>query len=194
MKRARFIATLGATALIGAIGVGSTFAYLTSQTDAVTNTFSVGDVEISLDETDYDNPEGERVTENEYGNLVPGQTVVKDPTVHVEKDSVESYVFMTVEGVHYDEEHQILYTDDLKTDKINTAWTYVSETEGVLLFKHAPVPAATEEKDLEPLFGKVTVKEEVEESGELTPIIVKAYAIQKYGFENAESAAEELGL
>ena len=54
MKRARFIATLGATALIGAIGVGSTFAYLTSQTEAVTNTFSVGDVEISLDETDYD--------------------------------------------------------------------------------------------------------------------------------------------
>lgn len=49
MKKTKLVTMLGAVALIGAIGVGSTFAYLTSTTGTVTNTFTVGNV--SFDET-----------------------------------------------------------------------------------------------------------------------------------------------
>ena len=44
MKKTKIVTMLGAISLIGAIGAGSTFAYLTSTTGTVTNTFTVGNV------------------------------------------------------------------------------------------------------------------------------------------------------
>ena len=69
-------------------------AYLTSS-DTVTNTFTVGKVEIKLDETDVTNPTGPRVKANSY-KLMPGTTYTKDPTVTVKAGSEESYVRMKV--------------------------------------------------------------------------------------------------
>jgi len=75
-----------------AVSVGATIAYLTD-TEEVTNTFTVGDVQIDLNETDTDN-DGSR-KDNDY-HLVPGQTYVKDPTVTVKANSEPSYVRMLV--------------------------------------------------------------------------------------------------
>ena len=85
--------------LLVAASVMGTMAYLTS-TDKVQNTFTVGKVAIKLDEakvgTDGTPVEGaDRVKENGY-KLLPGHTYIKDPTVTVLKDSVESYVRMKV--------------------------------------------------------------------------------------------------
>ena len=49
MKKTKLITLLGAISLIGAIGAGSTFAYLTSTTGTVTNTFTVGNVNFDDD-------------------------------------------------------------------------------------------------------------------------------------------------
>ena len=85
--------------------VGGTLAYFTDKSEVATNTFSVGDVTIELDEADVDlmgnkikDAEGndvERVTENAY-KLVPGHLYTKDPTVTVLGGSEESYVRMFV--------------------------------------------------------------------------------------------------
>ena len=95
----------------GALVVGSvaaTMAYLTDD-DSVVNTFTVGKVQINLDETDYDKDSNEadnvtvddvvRDKANKY-HLLPGQSYVKDPTVTVLKGSDSSYVrvFVTVEN------------------------------------------------------------------------------------------------
>ena len=85
--------TLCAVLLVAASVLG-TMAYLTS-TDTVTNTFTVGKVEITLDETDVTNPNGPRVKANSY-KLMPGTTYTKDPTVTVKAGSEESYVRMKV--------------------------------------------------------------------------------------------------
>lgn len=84
--------------------VFGTYAYLTDN-DTVTNTFTVGNVGIFLDEADTDEygvaiKGAERVDGNEY-KLIPGHTYVKDPTVTVEADSEPSYVRMivTVENI-----------------------------------------------------------------------------------------------
>lgn len=61
----------------------------------MTNTFTVGKVEIKLDETDVTNPTGSRVQANSY-KLMPGTTYTKDPTVTVKAGSEESYVRMKV--------------------------------------------------------------------------------------------------
>ena len=75
------IITLALVALIAVISITSaTLAYFTD-TKKAENTFTMGNVKILLDETDVNNPEGDRVTKNEY-DIYPGAEVVKDPIVH----------------------------------------------------------------------------------------------------------------
>lgn len=90
--------TLCAVLLVAASVMG-TMAYLTS-TDEVNNTFTVGNVKITLDEAKV-NTDGtpaapaERVKANEY-KLLPGHTYTKDPTVTVIKGSESSYIRLKV--------------------------------------------------------------------------------------------------
>ena len=97
-RRNALLLTFCAVLLVVASVMG-TIAYLTS-TDAVKNTFTVGNVSIKLDEakvTEDGKPvEGaDRVHENGY-KLLPGLTYTKDPTVTVENGSEASYVRMKV--------------------------------------------------------------------------------------------------
>lgn len=97
-KSKALLLTLCAVLLIAASVLG-TMAYLTS-TDTVTNTFTVGKVEIKLDKAKV-NADGipvegaARVQANSY-KLMPGTTYTKDPTVTVKAGSEESYVRMKV--------------------------------------------------------------------------------------------------
>ena len=97
-KSKALLLTLCAVLLIAASVLG-TMAYLTS-TAKVENTFTIGKVEIKLDEAKV-NADGipvegaARVTENSY-KLMPGTTYTKDPTVTVLKGSEDSYVRMKV--------------------------------------------------------------------------------------------------
>lgn len=107
-KTKALLMSLCAVLLVAASVLG-TMAYLTDSKD-VKNTFTVGNVAITLDEAKVDdngnaiNKQGNRVTnladaERVPGNaykLLPGHTYVKDPTVTVLKPSVESYVRMKV--------------------------------------------------------------------------------------------------
>ena len=88
--------------LVAVVSVMGTLAYLTDS-DSNVNTFTIGRVDISLDEADVDeegklilddagNPV-DRVRENEY-HLIPGQTYIKDPTVTVQADSEPAYIRM----------------------------------------------------------------------------------------------------
>lgn len=76
--------------------IAGTLAYLTA-TDSVKNTFTVGNVAITMDETDVDDstPNEDRDTENKY-KLLPGQTYTKDPIIHVSATSEDCYVFVKV--------------------------------------------------------------------------------------------------
>lgn len=97
-KSKALLLTLCAVLLIAASVLG-TMAYLTS-TAKVENTFTIGKVEIKLDEAkvtaDGIPVEGAaRVQANSY-KLMPGTTYTKDPTVTVLKGSEDSYVRMKV--------------------------------------------------------------------------------------------------
>ena len=97
-KSKALLLTLCAVLLIAASVLG-TMAYLTS-TAKVENTFTIGKVEIKLDEAkvtaDGIPVEGAaRVTANSY-KLMPGTTYTKDPTVTVLNGSEASYVRMKV--------------------------------------------------------------------------------------------------
>ena len=103
--------------------VFGTLAYLTD-TDAVTNTFTVGSVYLKLDETDV-KPDGtldtdNRVQENEY-HLLPGHTYIKDPTVTVEAGSEESYVRMLV-TLNYATELKEIFGDQFLPQNYVEGW------------------------------------------------------------------------
>lgn len=97
-KSKALLLTLCAVLLVAASVLG-TMAYLTS-TAKVENTFTIGKVEIKLDEAKV-NADGipvegaARVQANSY-KLMPGTTYTKDPTVTVKAGSEESYVRMKV--------------------------------------------------------------------------------------------------
>lgn len=80
------IAMLLAIGLLVGSAIGGTLAWLTDDTDPVTNTFTVGNIEIDLDESD-----------DLDLKMVPGKTLLKDPVVTVKGGSESSWVFVKLE-------------------------------------------------------------------------------------------------
>ena len=194
MKKTKLLTMLGAVALIGAIGVGSTLAYLSDTTDVVENTFTVGKVEISLDETDNDNLSGDRVTENEYTNMIPGTTYTKDPTVHVTNDSEDCYVFVKITGIkeieNADGTIAVVSTDEMLTvNGFNANLEKVAGTEDIYKYTIKVEKVNQNDNDIK-IFDSITLNKDVE-GGEPNEITVKAFAIQAGGdITDAEMAAE----
>lgn len=198
-----------ALALVTASVMG-TMAYLTS-TDKVTNTFTVGNVQIKLDEAKA-NPDGslvanaDRVEANNY-KLLPGHTYNKDPMVTVLKGSESSYVKMTVTFTKAAELDAIFATTtDGKADMTaifkgydDKTWLLKSVTENnnantrtyEFWYKEA-VAALNGDVALDALFDKIVVPTSITNAQLATiegmTITVNAYAIQADGFENAEAA------
>lgn len=198
--------TLCAVLLVAATIFG-TMAYLTS-TDTVTNTFTVGKVNIKLDEAKA-NPDGslvanaDRVKANEY-KLLPGHTYNKDPMVTVLSGSESSYVKMTVTFSKANELDAIFAPDGADMLKIfngydATKWTYKGNTKDAAAntrtyefwYKEA-VAAPTADVALDALFDSITVPGEITGAQLATiegmTITVNAYAIQADGFADAAAA------
>ena len=101
MRKTRKPLITAMCALVLALGVNATYAWLTDTTVAVTNTFTVGNIDITLTESDTDEygvviPDAERVIANEY-KMVPGMTYTKDPVVTVEEGSEDCWLFVKVD-------------------------------------------------------------------------------------------------
>lgn len=180
--------TLCAVLLVVASVMG-TMAYLTSK-DTVTNTFTVGNVSITLDEakvTEYgvEVPDAGRVKANSY-NLVPGHTYVKDPTVHVAANSEGSYVFVKVEnGLSAYETTNNTIATQITTNK----WTALEGQTGVY---YKTVDKSAEAQDFV-VFSSFTLSDTANNVNgwanlASSNITVKAYAIQKDGFADAVAA------
>ena len=183
-KKKVFVTVLCAAALVVASVLG-TMAYLTSQRETVTNTFTVGNVAITLDETDV-TPMGvkdtdARVKGNEY-KLIPGHTYIKDPTVHVDTDSEESWLFVKV----VDEIAGIEADKTVAAQMAANGWTAVDGATNVYAYK-ATVTAGQDIKVFENFTIKGTAA--VADYAGKT-ITVEAYAIQADGFDTAAAAWE----
>ncbi len=182
-------AVLGAILLVTG-SIAGTIAYLTSQ-DSVTNTFTVGKVTITMDEakTDlYGVKDG--TTREEDGNeykLIPNHTYVKDPTIYVEANSEDCYVFVKVEnGIS-----AIEATDNtIAAQMAANGWTVLSGNVYVLKGKNGAdengVVASSASKITIPVFASFTVDKDAE-ADEVADyadakIIVTAYAVQADGF------------
>ena len=91
MKK-KILAVVLAVVILAVAAIGATLAWLMDKTEAVVNTFVLGNISISLEET-IDNDNG--LNGNAY-KLIPGATYEKDPTVTVSADSEDCYLFVKV--------------------------------------------------------------------------------------------------
>lgn len=82
MKK-KLMAIALAVCVVAVLAAGASLAYFTDKTDAANNTFTMGNVKITLDETDLTKENDSRTPDgNTYTNLYPGMDMVKDPIVH----------------------------------------------------------------------------------------------------------------
>ena len=207
-KRKAMLLVLCAVLLVAASVLG-TMAYLTAR-DTVTNTFTVGQVKIKLDEAalkadgrtaDETKP---RVQGNEY-HLLPGGAYYKDPTVTVLKGSEECYVRMLVtinNKAKLDEIFDPGATLGTIFTGYNTDWgtpiVTTNEDTRIYEFRYKTTLAApSADVPLPALFKGITVPGTItnEDLADLEDfkIIVVAQAIQADGFDDADEAWEAFG-
>lgn len=168
MKKKILALVLALTLLVAGV-VGGTLAWLTDRTAEVKNTFTVGDINISLTETTTD-----------Y-KMVPGNTIAKDPTVTVKANSEACWLFV-----------QVTESTDLKdfiTYAIAEGWTELQD--GVY---YREVPASAADQTFSVLAGNaVTVKSDVTRTmletakTDAPTLTFQAYAVQK---DNVASASD----
>ena len=183
-------------ALVAIAIVGASLAYFTD-TKTATNTFTMGDVKITLDETSVANPTGPRVASNEY-NVYPGAVVTKDPVVHnIGKNAAYIRAKVEVKGWVTNREKYPNYVagelkDSLKylIDGLGEGWSLVSATAAnedvTFVLKYDGVLAAG--ANATAMFQQVKVPAGLQNGQEFGTIKVTAEAIQTDGFDTWDAA------
>ncbi len=188
MKTKKIVALVLTLSLVGAFALAATMAYLTGQTQPITNAFTVGDIEITLTETGWG--------EDFKGKIVPGETIAKDPTVTVKANSEPCYLFVYLEntlavaaGTGFDyvtpnidpSLWAVVGTPavDSATGATKTLYRYIGGTDGI-------VAASTADQALA-FFGTVTVPGEsfTKESMEALAAKGLEMTIQAYAHQSA---------
>lgn len=157
--------------LICLIAAGSTLTWLFDTAEA-TNTFTVGKIDIELNEPAWSSSEVIK-------KLYPGAEIEKDPVVTVKSNSENCYVYVMIDNQLND-----TVSDAVTMDIDSTHWIHVQTSGSKSLYRYFEIVNnnASDQK-LEKVFTKVTVDTaNVTESNisELDgkTILVKAYAHQ----------------
>ena len=162
-----------------------TMAFLTSE-DSVQNTFTVGEVTISLDELDVDDSDNDGSTTdrdkaNEY-KLIPGKTYTKDPTIHVGANSEDCYLFVKVENGL--EKAEADGNTTIAAQMTANGWSLVDGETNIYVYNQI----VSKNADVV-VFSSFTIDgETVVANFKDAKINVTAYAIQAEGFENTAKA------
>ncbi len=170
-------------ALIVCATVAGTLAWLTDKTVPVVNTFTVGDINITLTESD-----------NLDLKMVPGQPISKDPKVTVKAGSEACWLFVKVDkSVNF---------DGFMTFEMADGWIALAGQNGVYYREYREEAATTADKDFSVLKDNMVtvhntvtkamlegVKNEDGTPNENAPTLTfTAYAVQKDGIADADTA------
>lgn len=196
-------------ALVAIAVVGASLAYFTD-TKSATNTFTMGNVKITLDETDVTNPTGARVTSNEYA-VYPGAVVTKDPIVHnvganaaYIRATVNVSNWMNLVAAYYPDFKETFPNDGYKAalnllvGNLGEGWSVVGVEAGDVftigqfdakfILKYDGILAAG--ADTTAMFQTVTIPAGLDNAnaGSFDEVKVVAQAIQADGFDTWEAA------
>ncbi len=184
---------LASLALVLCTVIGGTLAWLVTETDPVVNTFTYGDINITLEETDT-NKDGDNDPNTNTYSMIPGHTIAKDPKVTFKADSEDAWLFVKLEKAND--------FDVFMTYEIADGWTALDNVDGVYYREVSKADAdavfTVLKGDNENPDGKVTVKGDVTKemlnaldangASNYPKLIVTAYAVQRDN--NVASAAD----
>ena len=122
MKR-KSLTILIAVVLVVVCAIGGTLAWLTAQTQEVTNTFTVGNIDITLTETGAIDTDNDEFVDSKSYSMVPGTVLDKDPKITVAGGSEKCYLFVKVDKSTTLDTY-IVYT-------IDSGWKNVPNADGV---------------------------------------------------------------
>lgn len=186
------LTTVLAIVLVVALSVAGTYAYLTSKTATITNTFTVGKVNIDLKETFNTDADGDGAKDCWKMQLIPGTSAVKDPTVTVKADSEKCYLFVKFEEKNSPATY-LSYTSTLTDAK---GWTKLNTESNVWyrVVDKAPTDTSFVLLQADGNGNMVTVKDTVTndnmEAASKAQLVYTAYACQYEGMTAEQAWAE----
>ncbi len=192
MRKTLKVALIALSAvLLVVIGAAGTMAYFT-WSSTVENTFTVGKVSATVDESKVDEygnpvvgqdgqPTGERTSGGNTYNVVPGHKYTKDPVIHVAANSEDAYFFVKVENEIAALETKTEADTVIGQLKAN-GWTLLS---GNVYWKS--YKSAATATDIA-TFAFFKVADDVENEAEGGKITVTTYGVQADGFATAADA------
>ena len=174
-----FTAMLALTLVLAAYwAVGGTAAWLAAKSEPIASTFTFGDININLTETDHQ--EGPT-------KIIPGVDIPKDLKVTVQANSVDCWLFVKVEQTG-------TFVPDKVTYAIADGWTKGDGPQIPENVYYRQVNTATTDSVFSVLMGdKITVsntltKEEIRNIADGPTLTFTAYAVQKEGINTAADA------
>ena len=172
-----FIAVLALVLVIGC-AVGGTAAWLATKSDSIVSTFTYGDINIELTETE---------PEKKPAKIIPGVDIEKALKVTVKADSEDCWLFVKVEKAG-------TFVKDKVTYSVADGWTKGDGTEIPENVYYRTVDAAETDKDFGVLKDdKVVVseeltKEDIKDIKTEPTLTFTAYAVQRDGIDKVADA------
>ena len=173
-----FTAMLALTLVLAAYwAVGGTAAWLAAKSDPIASTFTFGDINITLTETDH----------QEQIKIIPGVDIPKDLKVTVQADSVDCWLFVKVEQTG-------TFVPDKVTYAIAEGWTKGNGSPIPENVYYRQVNGATADSVFSVLKGdKITVSEtltkaDIQNITDEPTLTFTAYAVQREGIDTAADA------
>lgn len=178
-----FIALLALVLVIGCVA-GGTVAWLVAKTEPVVNTFTYGNIDITLTEA--------AGGADKQFKIIPGTNIEKDPKVTVEAGSEDCWLFVKV----VEENWPTAALED-GTRKVSYAiadgWTLVDGQDNVY---YREVKAADTVREFPVLEGNIVTVSDQLTKGDIqaTPpkLTFTAYAVQQENIANAKTAWEKV--
>lgn len=170
--------------------IGGTLAFLVADTEPVTNTFTYGEISISLWENVLDENGDVTGTKDydgiEYGKIVPGDVVNKNPTVTVTERSEACYVYVLIDN----------QLGEAASYNIADKWTEVGTRDTKILYRYSDVVDATASaKDLAVFttltFENTLTKDEVAALKDMN-VVISAYAHQSKHVNEGDADTEAI--
>lgn len=174
-----FTAMLALTLVLAAYwAVGGTAAWLAAKSDSIASTFTFGDINITLTETDHQ--EGPT-------KIIPGVDIPKDLRVTVQANSVDCWLFVKVEQTG-------TFVNGKVTYSIDNGWTEGNGSQIPENVYYREVNGAADDsvfsvlKDDKITVSETLTKEEIQNIAGNPTLTFTAYAVQKEGINTAADA------
>ena len=187
-----FVMCLSLALVLCTVVVG-TIAWLVANTKPVVNTFTYGDINITLEETDTNLDGDNDVNTNDY-QMIPGNGIKKDPKVTVKAGSEDAWLFVKLE--------KSSNFDSFMTYNPADGWTELSRDGNSVIYYRETAQSDTDteyevlkaDADKNTVFVKDDVTKQMLndlDSGATAnypTLTVTAYAVQKANIDSAADA------